>query len=744
MLRFILISIFIFLVSNSYTNEIIFKGLNRLTTDDLQSLTSNDIYDKNFDEDKINFLIKELYQTDQILDINNEKIGSSYILYINESPVIENIYINGNLYIKDQIILDLLESTKNSFLNKRNIDKDVVMIKNLYKTTGRNQTFVSVSTEKFSEAKINLIFDIKESSPIKISKINIYGNKSFKSKFLISKIKSKQVNNFNIFNKGSNFNQSIFDNDLRILKNYYINKGFPNVEITYQLEENFKNSFSLNFYINENKRISVDKVNFDIPDLISQDDLFIEKKNLLLKKIKQNQSFLDIYLLDDFQIAINDLLINKGFNKSIEYHVNVLDFNSEVNFELIDVEIKTVKELNIYGNSITKTNILLSKIDILPGDFLNYKKIDKSIERLNNLKYVNKANYELFENSDNSVNLNYDIEENKKTGNFLMGGSYNGDIGLGVILSLKDENLFGSGNELQSDITLNGEQSLFSINYSANSIKNNSITNTYSIRNKEIDYSQNFGFSAQEKSIGYTLSLKYDDNTKISTGSSFSNIRGHSPKNSNLAVTDNIGNFDNIVFTFSISQDLTNDFLYPSDGYNNELYIEYSPEFISENSYLKGTYQNNFYYELPDSSNYFFISNKIGLANSLNGSKLKTINSYSLGGLNFKGFDYMGLGSKTSNNTYLGGNKFFTSTIGYGSSFLFDERDNIYFRLFYSTGSLWDSDYIKQDFKIRSSIGASFDILSPIGPISFTYAIPILKETSDVERKFSFSIGTSF
>ena len=47
---------------------------------------------------------------------------------------------------------------------------------------------------------------------------------------------------------------------------------------------------------------------------------------------------------------------------------------------------------------------------------------------------------------------------------------------------------------------------------------------------------------------------------------------------------------------------------------------------------------------------------------------LKTINAFSLGGLNFKGFDYRGIGP-IDNNIYLGGNKFFTSTIGYGGQF---------------------------------------------------------------------------
>ena len=36
--------------------------------------------------------------------------------------------------------------------------------------------------------------------------------------------------------------------------------------------------------------------------------------------------------------------------------------------------------------------------------------------------------------------------------------------------------------------------------------------------------------------------------------------------------------------------------------------------------------------------------------------------------MNFKGFDYRGIGPK-QDNIYVGGNKFFTSSFGYGGSF---------------------------------------------------------------------------
>ena len=76
----------------------------------------------------------------------------------------------------------------------------------------------------------------------------------------------------------------------------------------------------------------------------------------------------------------------------------------------------------------------------------------------------------------------------------------------------------------------------------------------------------------------------------------------------------------------------------------------------------------------------FFLNNNYGYAKSLN-SKLKTINAFGLGGLNFKGFDYKGIGPYDG-NIYLGGNEYFTSTIGYGSSFIFDDKDNINIKFF--------------------------------------------------------------
>ena len=69
--------------------------------------------------------------------------------------------------------------------------------------------------------------------------------------------------------------------------------------------------------------------------------------------------------------------------------------------------------------------------------------------------------------------------------------------------------------------------------------------------------------------------------------------------------------------------------------------------------------------QIPNSNDLFFINGY--LSESLD-NKLKTLNAFSLGGLNFKGFDYRGIGPIVD-NIYLGGNKFLPTGIG-GSFFL--------------------------------------------------------------------------
>ena len=111
-----------------------------------------------------------------------------------------------------------------------------------------------------------------------------------------------------------------------------------------------------------------------------------------------------------------------------------------------------------------------------------------------------------------------------------------------------------------------------------------------------------------------------------------------------------------------------------------------------------------------------------------------------------RGFESRGVGPIDS-GSHVGGN--YLAVLNFKSSFPNpipeNFRPNTY--LFYDIGNVWGADYsdiISGSSKLRSSTGLALDVVSPIGPLSFTYSIPLSKATTDKEQRFLFNIGSSF
>ena len=74
-------------------------------------------------------------------------------------------------------------------------------------------------------------------------------------------------------------------------------------------------------------------------------------------------------------------------------------------------------------------------------------------------------------------------------------------------------------------------------------------------------------------------------------------------------------------------------------------------------------------------------------------------------------------------------------------------EDPDYFRLFFDAATLWGVDYsstVKDSGTIRSATGVAIDWFTPIGPLSFSLAQPITKDSTDKTESFRFNIGTTF
>ena len=735
----------LFFVNQFFGKDIKFTGLNKLSLSDIESLSSYNSNISDYSEFEVNEIIKDLYLSELIYDITLNNNPDFFQISVLESSLLENIYINGNIRIEDEQIFNYISSKTNNLLNNNYIQKDISLIKNLYRSQGFYDVSVTASTEKYSDDRVNLIIDINEGDFSKLTTINFKGNNFYSKRYLSSIINSNTVSSLNIFSKGSNLNYEIFEYDKNLIQNRYLDNGFRDVKITYTLKKNKQSNFDLTFFIEENSRYSIDKIDLNIDQNTFINNDFESLVNEFEKKLKKNNYFYSKDLIFDLVKNLNEILIrDNNFSSIID--ADILFDNNSYNLVVFskNVEPKIINKISITGNSITKDKVIRSKLNTLPGSYLNNFLLEEDKKRISATKYINSIDTEVTDNVDGTVDVNINVDENKKTGSILLAGTANSDVGLGAAFGLKDANIMGTGNELNSSFNINSESAFFDILYKQYSFKNPNIANTYKIYNAESDYTSSFGYKSKSYGLGYSLNYKISQNTISNFGVSYSSKKGYSPKNTtDKSITESIGTFNDITLSYSLNINKSNDEFYPSQGSINDFFIEISPSNLSDNEYIKTSLSNSLYFKKSTSSNFIFLINKLGIAEALNGN-LKTINAFSLGGLSFKGFDYRGVGPSTANGIYLGGNKYFTSTFGYGTKFLFDEKDNINLKFFTTTGSIWDSDYTNSSFNLRTSVGASLDFLTPVGPVSFSYSVPVNKNNNDKVQSFNFTIGTSF
>ena len=712
---------------NVFAKNLTFEGLSKFNLDDIQSITSIDIFKNNLDVNSVNVILKELSLSELIYEVSFTEVDDKFIFKVTEGNIIENIFINNNVWIRDDLILENLVSKKDTFLTKNKIKNDINIISNIYKTKGFQNISVSAKVEKYSFDRVNIIYEVDENKQQKINVIKFIGNNFFSNSFLNTLINSQSIKFYNIFKSGSNLNYSTFEFDKNQIISAYIDEGFNNVKVSYVLEKTSLNNNVLFFYIDEGERIKIDNYEFKFEDnnvFKLLDDLTIEFSN----KLKNNNNFYSKSLINEYLELFNlELIFNNIHNISIDVVFDEDINNLDLFFVANQKDPIVINKIDITGNSITKNKTIRSKLSIEPGQYMNQYLFDKSIKNLKRYPYI--KDIQISTDINNQLaDINIKIDEETETGNILLAGTFNTDVGAGVTFGIEDKNIFGSGNSIKSNFSINSEDLKFSIDYKQYPILNPDLTNTYSLYNEENDYTGSFGYKASTRGLGYSLNFRQNDNFSYGAGISYEAFKGHGAVNTtSSAINDNIGNFENYKFNLSMRYDSTNNYFYPTDGHSNRINLILSPDGISDNSFYKISLSNNNY----------------GYAKSFD-SKLKTIDAFGLGGLNFKGFDYKGIGPYDG-KIYLGGNEYFTSTLGYGSSFIFDDKDNINIKFFLTTGSIWDSDYASSsDIDLRTSIGTSLDFITPIGPLSFSYAEPIEKKNTDKTRSFNFTLGTSF
>ena len=167
---------------------------------------------------------------------------------------------------------------------------------------------------------------------------------------------------------------------------------------------------------------------------------------------------------------------------------------------------------------------------------------------------------------------------------------------------------------------------------------------------------------------------------------------------------------------------------------------------MSDNAEFANAFQVTKYKKLSSTSDMvgkisFFGKTITGLSDDVRISKRLNVPTSKL-----RGFERGKVGP-VENNDYIGGNHVSTFNLSATLPTVVEGLDNLDIDIFFDAANVWGVDYdssLDDKSKIRSSTGVALNLMTPIGPLSFSFANAITKATSDKTETFRFNLGTSF
>ena len=720
-------------------NKVEVKGNQRITLETI--IIFGDIKTgENYDESDISLLIKKLYETNFFSNISAELINNQLIINVEENPIINSIVFKGekaNKYTEEiNRIITLKEKT--SFL--RNIVKsDINKIREFYRYLGFYFVKIDLEIEKLNKNRVNMTYSINKGERAKIAKIYFLGDKKMRNRKLRDIITSQENTFWKIFSKNVYLSKERVELDKRLLKRYYKNKGYYEVDISSSNVEYSKGEgFVLTFSVNAGKRYRFKKISVNVAKALDK-SAFISLQTEFNKTIGK-------YYSEKRLTAILEKIDKLSQQKELQFINHRLDETLEVDGVAVIIDIFegrkfTVERINIKGNNVTNDAVIRSEMLIDEGDPYSALLLNKSINNLKAKGIFGKVEKKILEGSSlDSKILEVKVEE-KATGE-IMAGAGVGTDGTSVMFAVKENNWLGKGINLKSSLSLNAQ----------------SISGSIAIRNPNYNYTGNAVFSSLDiSSMDKTTNSGFESaTTGFSFGTEFEQYEGVflSPTirakfekiDVQSSASDKIkkmeGNYKNVDFNYSITLDKRDQRFETTSGHKIS-FVQSLPIVQDSSSILNGL----------TVSKYFEFSEDVIGALKIYGRSLHGIDDdvrlserLFIPQRRLRGFDTSKVGPKDASD-WIGGN--FATAVGFEAKLpnLLPESLKTNVSAFIDTANLWGVDYsdsVNDSNKIRSSVGLAADVWTMVGPLSFTVAKAITTYDQDETETFNFRLGTSF
>ena len=694
-------------------------------------------------ENDFNQALKNIYNTNFFELVNLDIINKTLNITVKEFPIIQSIEFKGIKKKKLVSILnDQISLKSRSSFNELFLKNDLNKVTNILRQSGYYFSNVDVQKIVNSNNTISLIYDVSMGEKASISKIEFIGDKKFKSSKLLSVIKSEEDKFWKFLSKTKYVNKEQTELDVRLLKNFYLEKGYYNVNV----EEAFtqvldKQNFLLTYKIDTGEKFFFNSFELLLPDDYDLAD-FNDLKNTFedLKNSKYSYSGIQLILDEIDKIALTK---NYEFLDVVVSEDVTVDNKINFVFNVNDGDKFYIERINILGNDITNESVIRQKFVIDEGDPFNGLLHNKTI---NNIKSANIFKSVVSDIKDGSTNglkvIDIRVEE-KPTGQITAGAGY-GSSGSTFIVGIKENNFNGNGIELDANLQLSEETIKGKFSYITPNFAYTDRSLTALIESSSIDKIKDYGYKSTLNKILVGTSFEQYENLYLSPSFSISSEKLTTTSKASANYKKQDGSYLDALLNYSISYNTLNSSFRPSDGsistFSQELPV------LSDSYNIINGYQFTNFNEVVEGS-VLSMGIYTRAVNTLQSDKnVRVSKRMFIPGSKLRGFEAGKVGPKDGKD-YVGGNYMASFNTALTLPFLFPTYDNVDFSLFFDAANVWHVDYSKevdQSNSVRAATGIGLNLITPIGPLSFSLSQPIAKADGDATESVRFNLGTTF
>ena len=720
-----------------------------------------------FTDDKGTAAIRSLFGLGLFADVGLQIEGNVLVITLQERPSVADVTFSGIKEFDAEVLKKALRDiglAEGRAFDKSLADRAEQELKRQYLNRSMYAAQVVTTVTPAERNRVNLNFSVVEGDVAKIEAIRIVGAQAFSERTLRDLFNLDTGGWLSWYTKANRYSRAKLNADLETLRSYYLSRGFLEFRIdsTQVAISTNKSEMELTVNITEGNRFVVSAVELQ-GDFLGKDDEF---KSMVALRVGQAyndgdvsqtvKAFTEHYA--KFGYAFAQVQATPRIDRSSNRVVFVLQAQPQRRVY--------VRKINVAGNNKTRDEVVRREFRQLEAAWYDGDRIRRSRDRVDRLGFFTEVSVdtEPVPGTNDQVDLTLTVVE-KPTGNLSLGAGYSQSEKLSFVAGIRQENVFGTGNYLALDVNTSdfNEQAVLSTTnpyFTADGVSR-TFDLSYTTSSPLNTQGQGYRLITPRAAVRFGVPLSESDTIFLGAGAEQTQIEINTTTGLPVAYRDYTEEFGNrstaLPLTLGWGRDSRDSALVTSEGRLQRLNAEWSV--AGDVRYLKTSYQFQQY--IPLSKKYTLAFNtELGWGQGSSGKAFPLFKNFSGGGLgSVRGFEQGSFGGRsntldvngqeTNNFINLGGDRKVQFNAEFITPFPGAGNDRT-LRLFgfYDLGTvLGEENGVRQAFgsdEFRSSVGLGLSWISPVGPLRFAWAKPILKKEGDRLQTFQFQIGTSF